>query len=206
MRAAALLAAVALLAGGAVAVAAPAVSVARDTDWRRVATSADRARLRGWRATWLTALSTARAADPKGVAAEGQLFDPDRALADAVPPAGTYRCRTFKLGTKGNVTGGFIAYPWFECRVDERGGVATFRKINGSQRPVGLIFSDSAGRSVFLGTLALGDESGALDYGRDANRDMAALVQRVGVQRWRIAFPAPRFESQLDVMELVPTG
>ena len=71
------------------------------TDWRAVATEADRARLRGWRDAWVAGLARARRADGPAVAAQGALFEPDRALPGALPPAGDYRCRTFKLGAKG---------------------------------------------------------------------------------------------------------
>jgi len=50
----------------------------------------------------------------------------------------------------------------------------------------------------------LGDESRALRYGRDRERNLIGLVERIGPQRWRIAFPRPAFESLLDVIELVP--
>jgi hypothetical protein len=43
-----------------------------------------------------------------------------------------------------------------------------------------------------------------MDYGRDANRDMAGIVQRIGPRRWRLVLPYPHFESLLDVVELVP--
>lgn len=197
VKAAGLIAAVALL-GGVAETAAPA------PDWRRIATSADRTRLRNWRATWLLALTAARAADAAGVAREGQLFEPDRALASAIPPAGAYRCRTFKLGGKAGMPSAFTAYPTFDCRIDDKDGVARFAKASGSQRPAGLMYPDGTARAVFLGTLALGDESRAMAYGRDATRDMAGLVERIGPRRWRIVFPEPRFESQLDVVELVP--
>jgi hypothetical protein len=59
-------------------------------------------------------------------------------------------------------------------------------------------------RGVFLGTMMIGDETTALDYGRDADRDMAGLIERVGDSRWRIVLPYPRFESMLDVVEIVP--
>ena len=57
---------------------------------------------------------------------------------------------------------------------------------------------------IFLGTLQLGDEQGSLRYGHDRSRDMIGLLERVGPARWRIAFPAPAFESKLDVIELIP--
>jgi hypothetical protein len=59
-------------------------------------------------------------------------------------------------------------------------------------------------RQVFLGTLMLGDESRAMQYGVDPERDVAGFVERIGPERWRMIMPSPHFESLLDVMELVP--
>jgi hypothetical protein len=59
-------------------------------------------------------------------------------------------------------------------------------------------------RQIFLGTLVLGDETQALQYGQDETRDVAGYVERIGANRWRLLMPSPHFESQLDVMELVP--
>src|SRR3546814_14282978 len=81
-----------------------------------------------------------------------------------------------------------------------------FRSLSGSQRPVGLIFPDNLKRQIFLGTLELGDEEMALNYGSDRMRDMAGLVERIGDNRWRLVLPAPAYESLLDVIELVPAG
>jgi hypothetical protein len=50
----------------------------------------------------------------------------------------------------------------------------------------------------------LGDETRALQYGQDETRDVAGYVERIGPNRWRLIMPKPHFESQLDVMELVP--
>jgi Domain of unknown function (DUF4893) len=176
---------------------------ARD-DWRRVATATDRDRLRRWRNAWMTALPKARAADPQGVAAQGALFDPDRTLPGEAP-SGAYRCRVFKLGSQNNLVRDFTAYPAFDCRIDDEGRVRSFYKLTGSQRPVGLLFADGD-RTIFLGTLLLGDERAALQYGQDRDRDMAGVLERVGERRWRLVLPYPRFESVLDVIELVPAG
>ncbi len=73
--------------------------------------------MRGWRAAWDEALPKARAADPGTIAAEPALFDPDRALAGAMPPPGTYRCRTYKLGAAGPGNRDFTIFPWSECRI-----------------------------------------------------------------------------------------
>src|SRR5690349_3276424 len=55
--------------------------VAGSTDWRQVATSADRARLRNWRTAFVKALDQARKAGHSAeIAREGRLLDPDAAL------------------------------------------------------------------------------------------------------------------------------
>jgi len=186
---------------------ATAPAVARDgvaTNWRVVASDADRDRLRNARQTWLAALDKARTMNARAIAAQGVLFDPDVALAGAKPPNGDYRCRVFKLGAKGPDNLDYVAYPAFRCRIASDGGQTRLEKLDGSQRPTGILFDDGRYRQVFLGSLVLGDETRALDYGRDASRDMAGTLERVGPRRWRLALPAPRFESLLDVVELVP--
>ncbi|MGA1800277.1 DUF4893 domain-containing protein [Sphingomonas sp. 4RDLI-65] len=180
---------------------------AADRDWRRVATSADRARLRGWRGAWINALAQA---DPREIAREPVLFDPDHALETPLPPSGSYRCRTFKLGARGGIGPTFASSGWFACRIggadpnSSGDSVVSLVKLDGSQRPVGRIFADTNARAVFLGTMELGDEKRPMRYGRDANRDMAGLIERIGTRRWRVVLPYPRFESVLDVVELVP--
>lgn len=179
-------------------------SLATDVRWQSVATSDDRDRMRDWRNAWDEALPLARKVDPKAIAADPLLFDPDRALSDPAIPQGAYRCRTFKLGAVGTAVRDFTAYPAFDCRVADEGEVRSLHKLTGSQRPTGLIFPQSATRQIFLGTLVLGDETAPLRYGLDARRDMIGYVERIGAKRWRVVFPRPRFESIVDVMELVP--
>lgn len=178
---------------------------AQTNDWRRLATSADRERLREWRGAWMSALKQVRGSGSAAQAgAQGLLFDPDRALRDPVPPAGIYRCRMFKLG--GRVAGApeFAMSVWGRCTLAEADGAMGFARESGGQRPVGAIFADTDARAIFLGTVVIGDETRALDYGRDSSRDMAGLVERVDDARWRIVLPHPRFESTLDVIELIP--
>ncbi len=181
----------------------PSTTVA---NWRSMATTADRAKLRDWREAWMTALGKARTENAAAVAVQGALFDPDRALPGAIPPAGRYRCRVFKLGANGTAMADFTSYPDFECRVDLEGDVSSFYKLTGPQRAVGLILHDSASRAVFLGTLRIGDEARQMQYGRDAQRDIAGIFERVGEKRWRLSVPYPQFESLLDVVELVPAS
>ena len=148
--------------------------------------------------------------------AEGALLDPDAAGgvdsagADAgaggALPLGEYRCRTLKLGNAGGNGPAFVSYPSFACRVSITGQAVRFEKLGGSQRPVGRLFPGGLRRQVFLGTLVLGDEIRALGYGRDPQRDMIGVVERISPQKWRLILPYPRFESTLDVVEIVPAS
>ncbi len=177
------------------------------TDWRRIVMPADLDRLRKWREAFVKALMQARVGGHgAAVAREGALLDPDAALTPVSLPAGTYRCRVIKLGTRSSGMLPYVSYPPFTCRVNDEGEVAGFAKMNGSQRPVGLMFDDGTARKIFLGTMMLGDETRPFDYGTDPSRDMAGAVQRIGERRWRMILPYPRFESVMDVVELVPAG
>jgi hypothetical protein len=204
----ALLAAVVLALPGCALVEQPTRMVSQTThDWRAVASSTDRERLRDGRSTFVKALAAARAAGHGAeIAREGALLEPDAALANPSIPNGDYRCRVIKLGAKAPGLLDYIAYPAFACRVTPHSGLQLLTKLSGSQRPVGLIFPADVVREVFLGTLALGDEVEAMQYGQDETRNVAGFVERVGPARWRLLMPRPHFESQLDVMELVPVG
>ncbi len=173
-------------------------------DWRMIATADDRRRLREWRTAWVAALARARPGHAAEIAREGVLLDPDAGRLGASPPPGDYACRVIKVGARSAGMLDYVAYPAFNCRIGVENGVLSFAKLTGSQRPIGLILPDTERRSIFLGTLQLGDERLALQYGRDEERDMAGVVELVGERRWRIAFPYPHFESTLDVLELVP--
>ena len=172
--------------------------------WKDVVTADDRERLRNWRTSFVAAVNAARAAHAAEVAREGVLLEPDAAIPGPALPNGMFRCRVVKLGAKqpGNLD--YVTYPPFTCRVKAERGLKRFNKLSGSQRYVGLIFPNDSMREIFLGTLVLGDEKRALQYGQDQTRDIAGYVERIGPNRWRLVMPKPHFESQLDVMELVP--
>jgi hypothetical protein len=178
------------------------------TAWKDVATADDRQRLADWRATFVGALDAAKkGGHGADIGREGALLQPDAALGPPDIANGMYSCRVIKLGAKAD-SGGlpYVSYPPFVCRVKADRGLQRFNKLSGSQRYVGLIFPGDAVRQIFLGTLVLGDETRALQYGQDQLRDVAGYVERIGPNRWRILMPKPHFESQLDVVELVPTG
>ena len=179
---------------------------ARTTDWRAVVTDNDREKLREWRRSFVEGLNEARAAGHgAAIDAEGELLRPDAALGGPIPN-GSYRCRVTKLGAQRPGMLPYLAYPAFSCRIQAEQGVQGFAKLAGSQRPVGLIFPGDALRQVFLGTMVLGDEVRATQYGEDPYRDVAAFVERIGPARWRMVVPDPAFESDTDVIELVPAN
>jgi hypothetical protein len=185
----------------------PAAMIPRWTNaWREAATSNDEQRLRDWRSTFIAALKAARASGHSAeIAAEGALLEPDAALGPPPIPNGNYRCRVIKVGAKSAGLLDYIAYPAFNCVLRSERGIQSFVKTSGSQRVVGLIFPGDAMRQVLLGSLVLGDEERAMQYGQDETRDVAGFVERIGPRRWRLVMPKPHFESQLDVLELVPT-
>ena len=56
-------------------------------------------------------------------------------------------------------------------------------------------------RLVYLGALHYSRDK-PIDYGKDTERDQVAYVFRTGPQELRMEFPAPKFESKLDILEL----
>jgi len=175
------------------------------TAYREVVSDDDRIRLREWRSSFVAGLEAAR----KGghgdeIAREGALLDPDAALAAPAIPNGMYRCRVIKLGAREPGNRDYASYPGFTCRIRPERTLQRLGKLSGAQRYVGVIFPGDAIRNVFLGTLAFADESRALQYGQDEQRDVAGYVERIGPNRWRLIMPAPHFESRVDVMELIP--
>ncbi|HEX8532654.1 MAG TPA: DUF4893 domain-containing protein [Allosphingosinicella sp.] len=185
----------------------PQSAAAAPPDWRSIATEDDRARIRDWRSAWVEALRRAQAAGfGTVIAREGALLQPDAAAEWQDFPDGVYRCRTIKIGGQRQGMLDYVAYPAFDCRVRREDGLISFAKLTGSQRPIGYVLPTAGERMIFLGTLQLGDETRALEYGRDRERDMAGIVERIGERRWRLVFPRPHFESMTDILELVPAG
>ena len=178
-------------------------AAATPANLRNALTARDRTRLRDWRTAWTTALIKARAsgAGPK-IDAEGALLMPDAALDTPLPPDGAYRCRTIKIGAQTKDGLDYIAYGAFPCRI----GDGMLVKLGGSQRPTGRLQALDASRVLFVGGMALGDEQGQVAYGRDSDRDVVGVVERVAPRRWRLVMPYPRWESLIDVLELVPAA
>ena len=177
------------------------------TAYKEVISENDRVRLRDWRKSFENGLAAARKSGHGAeIDREGALLDPDAALAGPAIRNGMYRCRVIKLGAKDPGNLDYVTYSGFTCRVKQEHALQRLGKLSGPQRYLGLIFPGDAIRNVFLGTLVFADEQRALQYGQDQQRDVAGYIERIGPNRWRLIMPAPHFESQLDVMELVPQG
>lgn len=176
-------------------------------DWRGVITSADRDRYQRRDAAWTLALQQAGRQRGSGdLNSLGDLIDPKAARPDVAPPPGNYRCRTVKLGSQGGEDGlGYVVYGWFACRIEQTSRGLKFTKLTGSQRPSGLLFPENDRHMLLLGSMALAQEPAANSYGRNPDRDMVAVLERIGEARWRLVLPWPQYESNLDLIELVPT-
>lgn len=175
-------------------------------DWRSVISREDRARLAKMDQAWTVALKSAR---DSGFSEElrdlGVIAMSLGATEGGLqPPPGNYQCRTIKLGKRGDVGLGLIAYPYFRCRVElTRGGDLILEKTTGSQRFHGLIYPDSDSRLVYIGTQAWGDEKGYPAYGTLPERDQSGYLERIGNGQWRLLIPFPKQESQLDIIEII---
>lgn len=189
------------------ATAAPPLPPAPNFDWRRVATHTDLLRIHDWRDAFVKGLMAAKAAGfSDEITREGALLEPDAALDTLKLPAGRYRCRTIKLGSRDGRSPRYVANSAIDCGVTGEGAVMGFAEVSGMQRPTGLLFKDGDHRRIFLGTMTLGDERRAMHYGQDDDRDLAGSLERIGTSRWRLVLPYPRFESLVDVVELVPSN
>ncbi|RZJ32531.1 MAG: DUF4893 domain-containing protein [Brevundimonas sp.] len=177
-------------------------------DWRSIVTATDRDRYSRRDAAWSLALQQARRQRGSGdLNSLGALIDPDARQAPAIPPAGNYRCRTVKLGSQGGEDGlGYVIYGWFACRIEQTPNGLKFVKLTGSQRPSGLLFPEDDRHMVMLGSMALASEPAANSYGQRPDRDLAAVLERIGDRRWRLVIPWPQNESNLDLIELVPAS
>lgn len=175
-------------------------------DWRSIITASDRDRYNRRDSAWSPALQQAErqrgSGDLRGL---GELIDPDAQRPSVAPPPGDYRCRTVKLGSQGGEEGlGYVVYGWFACRIETTASGLKFSKLTGSQRPAGLLFPENDTQMVMLGSMSLAAEPPANSYGQRPDRDLVAVLERVGERRWRLVIPWPQAESNLDLIELVP--
>jgi hypothetical protein len=179
-----------------VAVTVPGSALA-DGVVRNLMTQADKARLENYDATRKAALAEARTGDPAAIE------ELDAVLSRPLVPfsdqdiAGDWRCRTIKLGGIAKL----VIYGWFKCRVSDDGSGWQLTKRTGSQRTQGRLYDDGEKRAIYLGSFFIAGQA-VKPYGSGAETDQAGYAFRSGPDSWRIEFPAPYYESKLDIIEL----
>lgn len=161
--------------------------------------AADKQRLAGFEASLSQALAEARAG---GTAADKAVLEDALAgkrlpLAEGFDATGSWRCRTLKVGGTLPLT----VYPWFKCRISDDGAGWMLEKLTGSQRTKGYFYTEAADRLVYLGAGHVAGEN-PRRYGENPQEDQVAYVERRAPNRIILMFPAPHYESKLDILVL----
>jgi len=170
-----------------------------DGELARLLTPADAKRLESYEAVRAAALNEARAAGEKAERAvlEEALAGELLSVHTGFDARGDWRCRTIKVG--GNLP--LVVYGWFKCRIGDDGSGWRLEKLTGSQRTTGRLFDDGETRMLYVGAGHYDYET-PRNYGSLPEQDEVAYVFRPGENRLRFEFPSPRFESNLDILDL----
>jgi len=173
--------------------------------WKGVATAEDEDRIARLGLAWQEGLAEAGRNNAADIRREGKLLLPRSGMPRPEPTPGSYNCRLIKLGKATPKTRAYETFRPFFCYVEVEDDLLTIVKQTGSQRPAGRLWNDDDNRRlIFLGSLALADETAPLAYGDDPRRNMAGVLERIGPFRWRLVIPWPQSSSKLDVIELTP--
>lgn len=177
----------------------PSGSAFADGEVQKLMTSSDKARLGAYGETRRKALDEARsggadAADLKTL--DTVLSRPIVAFSDK-DLTGNWQCRTIKVGGHFGV---LVIYDWFRCKVSDDGSGWMLEKLSGSQRTKGRFYDDNAKRAIYLGSYFVEGDP-AKPYGSGPKTDQVGYAFRTGDKGWRIEFPAPYYESTLDILE-----
>lgn len=174
--------------------------------WRSIIHPDDRIRLLGLWPAWTTAKA---AAIEHGKTAEwvalGPLADPAAVPEGNWPTAGAYRCRLVKLGARLAGMPDVAPAREFPCAVTIDGGVIGFAAEGIFQSSTGRFYPDGE-RMVYLGAMTLRNDMSHFAYGADPDRNQVGVLERIGPARWRLALPWPRFQSTIDVVDIVPAS
>ena len=174
----------------------PASFALADGVVQKLITPADKTRLEQYDATRKAALDEAKGGDATELAeleallAKSLLSTPDFDLG------GEWRCRTTKVGGLSPL----VVYGWFKCRVSDDGSGWKLEKTSGSQRTIGRFYDDGEKRMIYLGSFYISGET-PKPYGSGSGSDQVGYAFRTGEAEWRIEFPAPQYESKLDILE-----
>jgi hypothetical protein len=162
-------------------------------------TAFDKDRLARFETIMAEALAEARAGGaPEDVRLlEDALAGTPLPLEGGFDPTGDWKCRTLKAG--GSLP--LVAYGWFKCRISDDGAGWMLQKLTGSQRTMGMFYTLSATRLAYVGAGYVAGET-PRRYGEDPKHDQVAIAERRAENRLILLFPAPQFESKLDVLVL----
>jgi Domain of unknown function (DUF4893) len=167
-----------------------------DGEVQKLITPADKARLDEYGETRKAALDEAKAGDAAEVKQLDALLAKPLVSFSDKDLTGDWKCRTIKVGGIGPL----VIYGWFKCKVSDDGSGWQLEKISGSQRTKGRFFDDTEKRSIYLGSFSVNDDP-AKPYGSGPQSDQVGYAFRNSASEWRIEFPAPYYESKLDIME-----
>lgn len=161
-------------------------------------TPSDKARLEKYEETRKTALTQSINGDKGDLAVLKTVITRPVVPFTGAGLEGDWQCRTIKVG--GDL-GSLVVYNWFKCKVTDDGSGLVLEKVTGSQRTKGRIFDDGEKRAIYLGAGYVNDEK-APNYGKGPESDQVGYAFRTAPDAWRIEFPAPYYESKLDILEL----
>jgi Domain of unknown function (DUF4893) len=108
---------------------------------------------------------------------------------------GNWKCRVIKVGGTLPIT----PYKWFKCRITDDGSGWYVEKISGSQRLSGRLYTQSETELVFVGAGHVNNDP-PRKYRQDPTQDQVAIVKRLAPNKLVFEFPAPQFESNLDIL------
>lgn len=170
-----------------------------DGEIDKLMTAADKARLADFDQVRAEAIAEAKkGGGPADVETlDAILAGEPLSFSGAFDMTGGWQCRTIKLGGRPALT----IYGWFKCRVTDDGSGWRLEKLTGSQRTSGTFYTDSDTRLTYLGAFHYADET-PRRYRADPDRDEVAYAVRAGDKRIRLEFPAPKYESKFDIIEL----
>ncbi|MBZ9956186.1 MULTISPECIES: DUF4893 domain-containing protein [unclassified Mesorhizobium] len=167
-----------------------------DGEVQKLITAADKARLDKYGETRKAALAEAKAGNPGEVRQLDALLAKPLVAFSEKDLTGKWQCRTIKVGGLSPL----VIYGWFKCRVTDDGSGWRLEKLTGSQRTKGRFFEDGEKRAIYLGSGSVNNDQ-AKPYGSGSQTDQVGYAFRNSAGEWRIEFPAPYYESKLDIME-----
>jgi hypothetical protein len=169
-----------------------------DASLDKILTQFDKDRLANFNKTRSEALSEGLRGAPADVEIlTSALSGKPMTIASGFDMTGNWKCRVIKVGGTLPLT----PYGWFKCKVSNDRAGWFLEKVSGSQRLTGRFYTASDTRLVFLGAGHVNNDP-PRKYGDDTKEDQVAVVTRLGENKVLLEFPAPHYESKLDILLL----